>query len=232
MPRRLTLVGELERPDHEHLPAEDKCYFWGEYTPHKHTSGKLWDFSPTNQLISNLKKGMSRRGKPDWRYKQEAIKQVAQAFAVHWKWKELLEKYSVALIPIPSSKAKTDADYDPRMLLVLEELSRRLGAELDIRDCLSFSGAYAASHKSEEKRDPDRLYEDLTFDAVAGKVDAQPDVILIFDDMLTTGAHYAAVTRHLREHFPDARLVGVFVSRRLLPDPFADAADDFDVLDD
>ncbi len=62
MPSRLTIVGPHERPDHFHLPEPAKCYFWGEYTPYEHTEGKKWNFSPTNQLISNLKKKMDRAG--------------------------------------------------------------------------------------------------------------------------------------------------------------------------
>lgn len=50
MPPRITQVGDLERADHYHLPADAACFFWGEYTPYEHTDGKKWNFSPTNQL--------------------------------------------------------------------------------------------------------------------------------------------------------------------------------------
>jgi len=55
MPPRLTVIGDLERPDHRYLPP-DAQYFWGEYTPYEHTQGKRWDYSPTNRLIANFKK--------------------------------------------------------------------------------------------------------------------------------------------------------------------------------
>src|SRR5436305_967662 len=104
MPPRLTEVGSLERPDHYHLPADAKCYFWGEYTPYEHTDGLKWNFSPTNQLMSNFKKKMDRKGRPDWHYKGQASQQVAQFFSQAWKWKTLHEQHRVALIPIPPSK--------------------------------------------------------------------------------------------------------------------------------
>src|SRR4051812_31113379 len=104
MPPRLTVVGDLERPDHSHLPADAVCYFWGEYTPARHIEGPAWNYSPTNQLVSNFKKKMDRRQHPDWRFKQGAIQQIGAAFAGFWDW-PALHHQGVALVPIPPSKA-------------------------------------------------------------------------------------------------------------------------------
>ncbi len=86
MPPRLTLVGELERPDHHYLPAGARCCFWGEYTPQRHVDGPVWQYSETNALITNFKKKMDRQGKADWRYKGQAIDTIAHAFSRFWKW--------------------------------------------------------------------------------------------------------------------------------------------------
>jgi hypothetical protein len=225
LPPRLTVVGELERPDHSLLPEGATCYFWGEYTP-----SKSWDYSPTNQLIGNLKKSMERAGRPEWRYKHEAIQRVGYAFSRMWRWQTLLEQHRVALIPIPPSKARTDPLFDPRMVQILRAIEQCLSTGLDIRDCLSFSGANMPSHLSADRPTPDQLYADLTFDPIAGRVQEQPSVILIFDDMLTSGAHYRAVTRRLAEHFPAAHMIGNFVARRRPQNPFADIINDFDDL--
>lgn len=223
MPQRLTEVSTLEYPDHAHLPQGARCFFWGEYTPYEHTDGKNWDYSTTNQLISNLKKKMDRREQYDWRYKVAAIQQVSDAFARFWHWNNLQSQFRVCLIPVPPSKARTDAMYDPRMVHILHGIARRTGVALDIRDCLSFSGRYAASHSQQVRRPtPDELYQELAFDAQAGKPTAPPGVIFLFDDMLTTGAHYVAANRRLGEHFPGVEIVGNFVARRIFPSPFAD----------
>ncbi len=228
MPRRLTLVGELERRDHHHLPDEAKCYFWGEYTPYEHTNGEKWDYSATNRLITNFKKKMDRAGQSDWRYKQEAIREIAGMFAQFWKWENLVEEYSLTLVPAPPSKARGDKNYDPRMLQVLTSIAERVNVPLDIRDCLSFSGKYAASHESSERPTPDQLFAELTFDATAGKAKQKPGLIFLFDDMLTTGAHYVAAARKLGESFPGVPVAGNFIARRIYPNPFAD----FDALDE
>lgn len=231
MPPRLTEVGDLERPDHFHLPPNAKCYFWGEYTPYEHTQGKKWNYSPTNQLISNFKKKMDRRGRPDWSYKVQAIQRVARRFAVSWKWDVLHADHRVALIPIPPSKARNDPMYDPRMMDMLTQLVGYVDQQLDIRDCLSFSGVHAASHEAQARPTPDELYAELRFDPATGRPNQPPGVIFLFDDMLTTGAHYVAVIRKLAEVFPGVPVVGNFIARRIMPDPFADF-DDLTTLDD
>jgi predicted amidophosphoribosyltransferase len=225
MPPRLTEVGDHERPDHYHLPAGAKCFFWGEYTPYEHTNGKKWNFSATNRLMSNFKKKLERKGQPDWPYKNQALQQIAQAFSKFWKWDDLHRQHRVALVPIPPSKARTATAFDPRMYDMLNALAGKVGIQLDIRDCLSFSGKYAASHESDDRPTPDELYAELGFDNTAGRPKNQPGVIFLFDDMLTTGAHYVAVTRMLGVHFPGVPVVGNFVSRRIVPNPFADLSD-------
>lgn len=221
MPPRLTEVGELERRDHFHLPPDSKCYFWGEYTPYEHTNGLKWDFSPTNRLVTNFKKKVDQQGHPAWRYKQDAIQLTALNFSRFWKWRELHEVHRVALVPVPPSKARTDPMFDSRVLDMLNAMAAHTDIALDIRDCLTLSGAFAASHESGARPTPDDLYYDLSFDTNAGKPANQPGMIFLFDDMLTTGAHYVAATRKLADVFPGVRVIGNFIARRRIPNPFA-----------
>jgi predicted amidophosphoribosyltransferase len=229
MPSRLTEVGALEHPDHYHLPDNAKCYFWGEYTPYEHTNGLKWNFSPTNQLISNFKKKLDRKGQADWGYKNLATQKIAVSFSQFWKWPDLHNQHRAALIPIPPSKARTDPAFDPRMMDMLTAMAARVGLPLDIRDCLSFNGNFAASHESSDRPTPDELYAELSFNDAVGKPANQPGVIFLFDDMLTTGAHYLAATRVLNAKFPGVQVIGNFVARRIVPNPFADLID-FDAL--
>lgn len=226
MPKRLTVVGDHERPDHYHLPASARCYFWGEYTPYEQTGGKLWNYSATNQLISNFKKKMDRQGHAEWRYKRQAIDQVARSFAQFWKWPDIHQSHRVALVPVPPSKARSDPMYDPRMVEVVNGIAQHCKVPLDIRDCLTFSGKYAASHEADSRPTPDELLAELSFDLAVGRPALQPGVIFLFDDMLTTGAHYVAAANLLAKHFPGVPVVGNFVARRVVPNPF----DDFDDL--
>lgn len=225
MPDRWSVIGDLERPDHYYLPPSATCVFWGEYTPYEHTDGQKWNFSPTNQLISNFKKKMDRRGQQDWPWKARAVGTVGQAFARMFNWDDPTLA-NAAFIPMPPSKARTDPMYDSRILDAMNIMRVASRRQLDIRDCLSFDGTHGASHESDERPSPAQLYEAMTFDPVQGRVTDQPNIILLVDDMLTTGAHFVAASRKLAEAFPGVEVVGVFIARRRVPNPF----DDFDEL--
>lgn len=82
-----------------------------------------------------------------------------------------------------------------------------------------------ASHEAAARPTPEDLYGELAFDPVAGRVEEPPGLIMLFDDMLTTGAHFVAATRRLGEVFPGVRVIGSFIARRVVPNPFADFED-------
>jgi hypothetical protein len=137
------------------------------------------------------------------------------------------QDHRIALIPIPPSKARTDPMYDPRMLEMLTRMAAQVSLPLDIRDCLSFSGQYGACHLNGVRATPDQLYADLTFDLAVGRPQQPPGSIMVFDDVLTAGSHYAAVSRKLRDVFPNVPIYGSFIARRVIPNPFAEIANDF-----
>lgn len=226
MPIRLNAVDDEVRGEHSYLPPSAQCFYWGEYTSYEHTDGKRADFSPTNRLVSNLKKKMSRRSEYDWKWKKQAITQCATAFSAMWDQQQLLQSRPM-FVPMPPSRARGDADYDPRMTEILNAISRP-GRVLDIRDCLSSDGRHLASHDAGARPTPDELYAALTFDASIGKPEQVPGIIVLFDDVLTSGAHFVAASRKLSEEFPGVPIVGHFVARRVLPN----LTDMFDILDD
>lgn len=97
-PLRLTKVDALTLPDHYYLTADDLCYFLGEYT-----ARGSYQESNTNSLIYNFKKSVEKRGEYQWRYKEQAIRQSAEAFrrAIKAEWFD-----TATLIPIPPSKPR------------------------------------------------------------------------------------------------------------------------------
>lgn len=42
-----------------------------------------------------------------------------------------------------------------------------------------------------------------------------PQIIAIIDDVLTTGAHFVAVRNILRQVFPETKIIGLFIARRV-----------------
>ncbi|BEP62328.1 hypothetical protein GmRootV213_28820 [Variovorax sp. V213] len=211
MQKRLQQVGDVERPQHYFLEPDHRCYFWGEYTPWEHTGGRKWNFSETNQLIANFKKPMDRRGKDDWWRKQAAIDRTSQAFAGLWKW-QLLHERGAVLIPVPPSKRAGDPLHDDRMSRMLQGIRAITKIDLDIRDLLVSDGSIPASHTSAQRPSPQRIYESLSFDAHE-REKAAPNIIYLFDDVLTSGAHFVSCLRRLRELYSEQPIVGNFVAR-------------------
>ena len=97
---RFTKIDELIRSDHPYLAPEDNCFFLGEYTARAGFS-----FSETNQLIANFKKSLTKKDLPEWRYKDEAIREIANKFRAAFPEDFLT---TVTLVPIPPSKANVN----------------------------------------------------------------------------------------------------------------------------
>ena len=214
-PQRLTKIDDLTRPDHSHLTPEDTCYFLGEYT-----ARKGFAFSATNQLVLNFKKSIQTRGTPQWPYKDKAISQAAAAFRAAINEKSL----NVAtLVPIPPSKAKHDPLYDDRLLRMLKAI--RPSPALDIRELVFQLASTDPVHGQATRLQPEQLEANYRLDSKL--LDPAPRAIAIFDDVLTTGAHYRAVSSILHRAFPDVRILGTFIARRV---PEAVDVEDFDVI--
>jgi hypothetical protein len=76
IPQRLLQIDETTVGEHFSLVASDFCYYVWEYT-----AGQRYDFSPTNQLIANLKIKLTQiavNPRRD-RHKQQAISHSAAA---------------------------------------------------------------------------------------------------------------------------------------------------------
>jgi hypothetical protein len=213
-PQRLTKIDGLARPDHWYLTPEDDCYFLGEYT-----ARKGFAFSATNQLILNFKKSLDKRGTSQWRYKDRAIGEAATAFrtAVNAEWLNV-----ATLIPIPPSKAKTDPLYDDRLVRMLHAI--RPQPRVDVREVIVQQASMDAAHDQDVRPRPEDIEANYGIDESLRN--PAPQVIGLFDDVLTTGAHYRAASNVLKRTYPGVRIIGCFIARRV---PEATDIEDFDI---
>lgn len=200
-PRRLTKVDSLTRPDHSYLTEGDHCYFLGEYT-----ARKGYAYSATNDLVLNLKKSVDRRGRPEWRHKQNAIREVAAALRAALG--EAIAR--LTFVPIPPSKAKDDPLYDNRITKMLRAMGTN--PPPDVREIVYQSESLDAAHDSDNRPSPADLRRVYRIDGAL--CEPPPERIAIVDDVLTTGAHFKAVQLTLAQTFPTVGIVGLFVARR------------------
>lgn len=178
--------------------GEDECYYAREYI-----SGGGYKASQTNGLISNFKKGVDKRNTFQWQYKQQAIYQFATELSP-------LLRDGAVLAPIPSSKCKTDSDYDSRLEDMLKALAR-IRPQLKIIEPITIRSTSQAAHLGGE-RDIQVIYDNLVWQ---DGVPQGATSILLVDDVITTGAHFKACKRLLREQVQDIRVIGVFWAKTI-----------------
>ncbi|MDP8250691.1 hypothetical protein [Pseudochrobactrum saccharolyticum] len=204
---KLTRIDTSLLADHVKLTINDECYFWREYT-----SGRNYLFGPGNDLISNLKKKPSISNVHELRHKERVIAECSQFFstAINMDWLK-----TAVLVPIPGSKIQGHPDYDDRLIRVCRGI--RSNMPLDIRCLVRQNQSSVASHESGNaaRLTVEELLELYEIDETL--IPPEPKNIAIFDDVLTAGTHYCAMQIKLSERFPNARIVGFFVARRVLP---------------
>lgn len=206
-PLRLTRVDALIRPDHHYLTEKDECYFLGEYT-----ARAGYAFSEMNDLILNLKKSLDLRDTNQWRWKTRAIKTAGEILrealtaADNNDWLQ-----SATLVPIPPSRAKADPLYDDRLVKVLTVVAGN--RKLDIRELLLLRETMHAAHDRDRRPTPNELINALSINQAV--VEPEPAAIGIFDDVITTGAHFVAAKALLADRFPNRQIVGIFLARRV-----------------
>jgi len=210
---KLTKVDDLIRHEHAWVGPEDKCFFLREYT-----ARAGYAHGETNDIISNLKKKMDRRGKPEWRWKEWAIDRVGRELRGVIGDKAMR---TVTIVPMPPSKCKTDPEYDDRVLQIARIMTA--GLSCDVRELVLQRESMPAAHECEEGQRPKPADYFANFYVDEDVATPVPTRILVVDDVLTAGAHFAGIKRRLLERFPEVILFGCFFARRVLPK----AEDDF-----
>ena len=215
MYERLTQIDSSVRGDHFYLTEEDVCLFFGEYTARRGFS-----HSDTNQLISNLKKSVNLQGQQQYIHKTRAIKTVAKNLSI------IPNPQNFTFIPIPSSKTKDHPLYDDRLIKILEAY-KSSNPNVDFREVVLQTQTTRASHECADghRLTSTELEEIYTIDE--STVPGIRPILVIFDDMITTGNHFKAMQTTLKRRFPDAQIIGLFISRRV-----NEAENPFDVFDD
>ena len=206
---RLSKIDESNRGDHYHLNQDDECYYLFEYTSHKD-----FTFGFANNLISNLKKSVERRSRPEYRYKIRAIEDCARYLAatLNDDWLNV-----ATLVPVPFSKNRQNPLYDDRLTAICRGMNGLKPYAIDVRELVEQTISIQAAHENPENRpsldDLRRIYR--VDDSAANPT---PRTIGIVDDVLTAATHFRAVKDVLATRFRGIPITGIFIARRVFPD--------------
>lgn len=206
---RWTRVDRVARVDRTFITPDDQCFYYLQRDSLGFSSGPR---AKANSLIINFKKKpeVIKNDGLQAHYKQRAINFFASAVLDFFLCNaKLLEGFEVLLVPIPTSKPRDDAGYDNRM----DELCRMVGDSLDWVDytpILDARNDLGAAHEGNSPRDPEFIKQNMIFSGPISNFGI-PKVVFLIDDVLTTGAHYAACRDMINNAYPDLPIFGLFL---------------------
>lgn len=205
-PIRFQKLSEFELADHRFLEPGDSCYYLGEYI----ADGLGYQHGGWNQSIKNLQHSPRSDSQLIY-YKNRAINEIVEIMLSAGK---RLDGYT--WIPVPPSKCKDNPEYDDRLIQILRKLNARYPGDIEIRDPIFQPADLADSNIGEPRQPPEYYIEnwDLAPEFVSEESDKQ---IIVFDDVLTRGAHFKAIQRLINQVFPGRAVVGVFITRTTHP---------------
>lgn len=201
------ILEEENLSDCYYLEEGDICIYFGDYTPR---GG--YDCSDVNQLIVNLKKSIDRKDKEDYKYKDLAIEKCISMVKCVLNNVLAQTKEPITIIPIPPSKSKEHQLYDDRMLRIATQAS--LNEErINVIEFVEQIHSTDAVHLSESSRPtPNQLQSNYRR---LNQIPENSEVVLIFDDVLTTGSHFKAIKNLLLEQYPylEGKIYGLFIAK-------------------
>lgn len=198
----LVAIDELTRHNYSYLTPDDECYYLCEYF-----SGMGYDHSPDNQLIFNFKKPVDKKGTSGYHYKSKAILEIGSIFRNEVLL--ALDANHTTLVPIPPSKTKSHIHYDDRMLQMLNYAVK--DTPFDCKELISQKADMQAAHDSNDRPRPEQLK--LNYQIEASQANNLKELIVLVDDVLTTGAHYVACRDLVKDSFPPKKVIGIFIAR-------------------
>ncbi len=172
----------------------------------EYTSGEGFNFSDTNQLILNLKIPPAAQGRAH--YKRQAIQRFA-AEAAAFLNAIFKAPWRAVLVPLPPSKTPNHAEYDDRLQQVATQVAQRC-SQVTVQAFLERSESRNPRHATDEGRSAEAELMTLRLSAsCAGFSPGEHEVIVIFDDVTTSGGSFEAARQLLQARYPDANIMGV-----------------------
>ena len=206
---RLAWLDETTRGEHWALARDDHCLFLGEYLP-----GASWAGGAFNSLVLDFKRAPSRILASPYpaavrRFKKLAIETVA--LALRRGFGRATVETALTFVPLPTSKRPGDDDYCDRLARALQRAFE--GWDADIRPLLRLKASSRADHERHAERvRRGELLELMELDLAQLERPLRP-MIVLFDDVLTSGKHVSVAKARIRERFPGQPIVAVLVGR-------------------
>ena len=192
-----------------HIEDDDLCFHLMEWL-----KGGGYKDSEANSVILNFKNKPQAKGSNPRFYKDRAIKQFAQD--LKRPIEKIAEKHSeksIFVSFIPTSVPKEDEDYDDRFERVCHFLKEQI---LQNTDNIFFEQPIIVNKKRKRSSQGGRFRGDEYVKKIKESFkwkgfSSEPDVVIIFDDVVTTGAQFKACKELMAENLQKKpTLIGLF----------------------
>lgn len=212
-PDRLIWIDAATRRDHRFLGPNDHCLYFGEFF-----AGCGWRAGPTNDLIIDFKRApsviaASPHALRVQHFKDRAVARVAGA--LRRQFAQTAIRAVLTFVPIPPSKIPGQPDHCDRLLHTLKLAFA--GLDADIRPLLRQRASTPADHRSRGCRIRFGELLELTELDPAELKRPLRSLVVLFDDVLTSGKHLAVGRVRIREVFPEQAIIAVAIARRARP---------------
>lgn len=197
-------INEQLRQEHYYLKPQDECYYLLNYK-----AGAGADYNKANRLIYDYKTPPLQNSVYRRNDKLAALRQVRSMLLRYLP--EVFDPEEITLVPVPPSKTIASTGYDDRNWQVLRWLQVQGAHVLNLLFCKEdMQPAHIAAKRPALAVLKNNLLPDTGLCSAARKK------IVLFDDMLTSGAHYTACKELLQELLPETDIAGAFIARRAL----------------
>ena len=205
-PYELIRISPQQTGDYHYLDRSDHCYCLGFYR-----SGEGAEGLGLNRIVLDLKRepGTRYSNPAAWQARNEAIARVSSMLTISTG--KLFPGKKIILVPIPPSKEIGDPEHDDRMSQICNRMAAGL-AWAEVSELFVIKKSVQASHFSRIRPTKEQLKENLRM--MIRDDDYRPrGLVVLVDDVLTSGAHYAACKELLEGMFPAVTVAGIFIAR-------------------
>jgi hypothetical protein len=192
--------------------AEDKPFFLNEgetetYHLMDYQRGSpKFEIAPSgNAAVQNLKKKPTEKGKKDYRFKVKEIESFANKIIEI----PVKDKEKTVFCSMPTSKPRSNIEFDSRLDDIVKAIGKRGFRTENNFDTKEKS---EPSHQIGGTRDPEQIKANTKFTRFR---EPEPSTIILVDDVVTSGAHYKACSELIKDNYPKARVVGLFLAKTL-----------------
>lgn len=201
---RWSKIDRLELSCYPYLDQSDVCYYLLERSRGDWTKGEA------NRIVSNFQRDpILYADRPEvLRYKNEAISYFANNVSAIIS--EKARPYPLVIVPMATSRPKGHQCFDDRLQQVAARVCELRPNDVVVDDVLDVSSEIPRA-KTGGSRNPDAI---LPYITTRRPEHPEADSILLIDDVLTTGGHFAACKKAIQPLYPNARIYGIFLSRQ------------------